>query len=377
MARPAAPTRTGDIKRPRPVVEVAAPAGAEVTHTTESLEKSNLQHPPERFASLHASFLGYLRIECGLLPNSLDAYGRDSAQLLWFLQENSINSLADTNPQLMSKHLMQLKTVRNLDAVSIIRHSAAIRVFFRWAISMGHVKDDPCRLLERPTRWKKLPDVLNPQQVRKLLEACETGTPSRGLVSNPALNNNTSSIDNAETQHSRKQALKAALPLRDRTLLELLYASGLRASEVCSIALNDIHENLGVVRVTGKGNKQRLVPMGEPARQAISRYLKECRPLLDKSPLLSQGKLLLSNTGRPLERVRVWQIVNHYANRAGLKVYPHMLRHSFATHLLMGGADLRVVQEMLGHADIATTQIYTHVDGSRLRQVHKKHHPRA
>lgn len=277
----------------------------------------------------------------------------------------------------MSKHLTQLKTVRNLDAVSIIRHSAAIRVFFRWAISMGHVKDDPCRLLERPTRWKKLPDVLNPQQVRKLLEACETGTPSRGLVSNPASNNNPNSIDNAETQHSRKHALKAALPLRDRTLLELLYASGLRASEVCSIALNDIHENLGVVRVTGKGNKQRLVPMGEPAREAISRYLKECRPLLDKSPLLSQGKLLLSNTGRPLERVRVWQIVNHYAKRAGLKVYPHMLRHSFATHLLMGGADLRVVQEMLGHADIATTQIYTHVDGSRLRQVHKKHHPRA
>lgn len=378
VARPAAPTRTGDVKRPRTVVEVAAPTRSEVTRANDISEKSNLQHPPERFAALHSAFLGYLRIECGLLPNSLDAYGRDSAQLLWFLQEHSINSLAEANPQLMSKHLTQLKTVRNLDAVSIIRHSAAIRVFFRWAISMGHVKDDPCRLLERPTRWKKLPNVLNPQQVRKLLEACETGTPSLrdGRVPH-STSNATNNSAQTDTPHTRKQALQAVLPLRDRTLLELLYASGLRASEVCSIALNDIHENLGVVRVTGKGNKQRLVPMGEPAREAISRYLKECRPLLDKSPLLSQGKLLLSNTGRPLERVRVWQIVNHYAKRAGLKVYPHMLRHSFATHLLMGGADLRVVQEMLGHADIATTQIYTHVDGSRLRQVHKKHHPRA
>ncbi len=350
-------------------------------------ESQSLQHPPERFAPVHAAFLGYLRIECGLLPNSLDAYGRDSAQLLWFLHEQSVNNVADATPPLLSRHLIQLKTVRNLDAVSIIRHSAAIRVFFRWAISMGHIKDNPCRLLERPTRWKKLPDVLNPQQVRKLLEACAIGTPSlRDGRVDVSIDRSSSGKSGGDAENSaasntsrntRKEALNAVLPLRDRTLLELLYASGLRASEVCSIALNDIHENLGVVRVTGKGNKQRLVPMGEPAREAITSYLKHCRPLLDRSPLLSQGRLLLSNTGRPLERVRVWQIVSHYARRAGLKVYPHMLRHSFATHLLMGGADLRVVQEMLGHADIATTQIYTHVDGSRLRQVHKKHHPRA
>lgn len=335
-------------------------------------ERASLQHPPEHFAALHTAFLGYLRIECGLLPNSLDAYGRDSAQLLWSLSEQSIKSVTDTTPQTLSKHLTQLKTVRNLDAVSIIRHSAAIRVFYRWAISMGHCKDDPCRLLERPTRWKKLPDVLNPQQVRKLLDAVDIGpATSRSQATRTPVDQKTS------TPLDRKAQIQAVLPLRDRTLLELLYASGLRASEVCSIALNDIQETLGVVRVTGKGNKQRLVPMGEPAREAIARYIKECRPLLDKSPTLSQGKLLLSNTGRPLERVRVWQIVSHYAKVAGLKVYPHMLRHSFATHLLMGGADLRVVQEMLGHADIATTQIYTHVDGTRLRQVHKKHHPRA
>lgn len=344
----------------------------------------SLQHPPEPYRSHHQAFLGYLRIECGLLPNSLDAYGRDTAQLLWFLHEESITTLAEASPQTISKHITQLKTARDLDAISIIRHSAAIRVFFRWAISMGHVRDDPCRLLERPTRWKKLPNVLSPQQIRQLLSTSALrGAPSLrdGRVGVSKHSHNLAASDDLETSTatslSRKYQLKSVLPLRDRTLLELLYASGLRASEVCSINVSDIQDTLGVVRVTGKGSKQRLVPMGQPARDAITDYLRHCRPLLDKSPATSQGKLLLSNTGRPLERVRVWQVVKHYANLAGLKVYPHMLRHSFATHLLMGGADLRVVQEMLGHADITTTQIYTHVDSTRLRQVHKKHHPRA
>ena len=323
----------------------------------------SLSRPPGAFANLHTAFLGFLRIECGLLPNSLEAYGRDTAQLLWSVTERGVagpGGLKDVTPRMLSEHLTELKTKRGLDAVSIVRHLAAIRVFFRWAMTGGHVTEDPCRLLERPTRWKKLPDVLSPAQVKKLLDAAG------------------SSVLRAEhgSATTRRQSGGSPFPLRDCALLELLYASGLRASEVCSIELNDVQMTIGVVRVTGKGNKQRLVPMGEPARAAVQAYVREERPALDK-PGVSKGRLLLSATGRPLERVRVWQLVSQYAKLAGLKVYPHMLRHSFATHLLMGGADLRVVQEMLGHADIATTQIYTHVDRSRLRQVHKKHHPRA
>jgi len=312
--------------------------------------------------------MGFLRIECGLLPNSLEAYGRDTAQLLWFLFGKGVSepsALVETTPRHLSQHLTDLKTTRSLDATSIVRHLASIRVFVRWAISAGYIKDDPCRLLERPTRWKKLPNVLSPLQVKKLLDAASS-----------VAEQGTEGVAKAGAGVSRTTR-PGSLGLRDRAMLELLYASGLRASEVCSIELNDVHATVGIIRVTGKGNKQRLVPMGEPAKEAVAAYLREARPLLDMTPGKSKGKLLLSATGRPLERVRVWQIVQHYAKLAGMKVYPHMLRHSFATHMLIGGADLRVVQELLGHADIATTQIYTHVDRTRLRQVHKKFHPRA
>jgi integrase/recombinase XerD len=206
--------------------------------------------------------------------------------------------------------------------------------------------------------------VLSPVQVGKLLEAANERTSERA------------SEGKGKKRNGEAERQSVPIWMRDRALLELLYASGLRASEVCSIGVNDVHVTLGVVRVTGKGNKQRLVPMGEPAKRAVAMYVERCRPLLDRLDGRSDGALLLSSTGRPLERVRVWQLVQHYAKIAGLKVYPHMLRHSFATHLLIGGADLRVVQEMLGHADIATTQIYTHVDRTRLKQVHKQFHPR-
>ena len=174
-------------------------------------------------------------------------------------------------------------------------------------------------------------------------------------------------------------------------MLELMYACGLRASEVADLRIGDLHPTLGVVTVTGKGSKQRLVPVGGPAREAVQRYLKDCRPRLvgggggigkKARPDASENRLLLSRSGKPLERVAVWQLVRKNAARAELgvvgggRVHPHMLRHSFATHLLSGGADLRVVQELLGHSDIATTQIYTHVDASRFREVQRKFHPR-
>jgi len=320
-----------------------------VAEGTAVSEVKSLSRPPRAFERDHALFLTYLRVECGLLPNSLEAYGRDSAQLLWTLHDRGVTKLADAKGPVLSEHLASLKADRGLDGVSVVRHLATVRVFFRWAIAVGKVAEDPTTTLDRPTRWKRLPDVLNPQQVRKLIESVKPG-PDEGAP---------------------------ATWLRDRALLELLYSSGLRASEVCTLKVTDVVEPLGVLRVEGKGGKHRLVPMGEPARDAVRRYLAECRPKLDRGPAASRSRLLLSRTGRPLERVRVWQIVSGAAKDAGLRVYPHMLRHSFATHLLAGGADLRVVQEMLGHADIATTQIYTHVDRTRLRQVHKQHHPRA
>lgn len=331
--------------------------------------EARLSVPPEAFAPAHRAFLTYLRVECGLLPNSLDAYSRDAAQLLWHLQDAGCRSLAAATPRQLSEHLTTLKTKRGLDAASVIRHLAAIRVFFRWAAETQGVANDPTAILDRPTRWKKLPDVLSPVQVRKLLDACTPdAAPGHVKPTRRKAPDRAAMIEDTARPN-------IPVHLRDRALLELLYASGLRASEVCSLTVNDVQESMGILRVTGKGNKQRLVPMGEPARRAVAEYLRACRPLLEK-PHLSKGCLLLSRTGRPLERVRVWQLVSHYAKRAGLKVYPHMLRHSFATHLLIGGADLRVVQELLGHADIATTQIYTHVDRTHLKQVHKKHHPR-
>ncbi|HYE63051.1 MAG TPA: site-specific tyrosine recombinase XerD [Phycisphaerales bacterium] len=310
---------------------------------------------PDHFAKLVAHFMGFLRVECGLSQNTLDAYGRDLYDLLMDMHEKGVGELPAISSRHVSTHIAELKSKRLMEGSSVIRHLAAIKVFFRWALSTGLITKDPTEVLDRPTRWKKLPDVLSPKQVAALLAAPKP-----------------------ESRPKMPGQEDVPLWLRDKALLELLYASGLRASEVAGLTLNELHTTLGVVRVTGKGNKQRLVPMGAPAREAVERYLDECRPRLDRADGRDKGRVLLSRTGRPLERVAVWQIVKRCALEAGLRdVHPHTLRHSFATHLLIGGADLRVVQEMLGHADIATTQIYTHVDRSRLKQVHAKHHPRA
>jgi integrase/recombinase XerD len=222
-------------------------------------------------------------------------------------------------------------------------------MFCRFLHAEGRIAENPAEVIERPTRWKRLPDVLSPRQVKALIEA---PAPPADPKAPP-------------------------LHLRDRAVLELMYAAGLRASETAGVCREDLHETLRVVMVTGKGQKQRLVPLGQPAMDAINVYLADCRPRLARSPDLDRGRLFLSRTGRPLERVAIWQIVKRSAVRAGLRhVHPHTLRHSFATHMLSGGADLRVVQELLGHSDITTTQIYTHVDQSRLKSVHKAHHPR-
>jgi len=310
-------------------------------------------------------FAGYLRVECGLSRNTLTAYLHD---LRLMLEDVSAAGAADApsiTPRMVATHIAELKSRRSLGGSSVTRHLATIRVFFRWLRARNEIQENPSDLLDRPTRWKKLPDVLSPRQVAGLIDA------TRAVERDPPTTPGPDRADERALERPR-------LDLRDRALLELIYASGLRASEAAGVALTDFADTLGVVRVTGKGSKQRLVPVGAPAAGAIREYLNLCRPRLARPDGRDKGRLLLSHSGRPLERVAIWQIVKKHAARAGTPAaHPHTLRHSFATHMLVGGADLRVVQEMLGHSDIATTQIYTHVDRSRLKSVHDKYHPRS
>jgi integrase/recombinase XerD len=335
---------------------------------------------PEIWSDLHRQFLVFLRVECGLSPNTLDAYGRDIASLLHELDGRGVRGPRQISARDLSRHLTALKTDRELEGSSVIRHLATVRVFCRWMVGRGFVAEDPATVLERPMRWKKLPGVLSPRQLKSLIEAPGPGADSeRGAKGAWPSAAGQSRAKGQEPAASRPPPPPPPpLWLRDRAMLELMYASGLRASEVGALSLTDFMETLGVVRVTGKGSKQRLVPVGKPARGAVERYMAECRPRLVRADGRDRGRLILTRSGRPIERVAVWLIVRRHAAAAGLRgVHPHMLRHSFATHLLAGGADLRVVQELLGHADIATTQIYTHEDHSRHKSVHRKHHPRA
>jgi len=314
---------------------------------TKIIRKRRRLPAPDQFAQTRRSFAVYLRVECGLSPATLEAYGHDVGMLVADLTGEGVRRWADVEPRQLVEHVAGLKSKSEMAPSSVARHIATIRVLFRWLEARGTIETNPSDHLDQPTRWKKLPGVLSPKQVKSLIEA-------------PAPRPND----------------KLGLHLRDRAMLELMYASGLRASEVGALECNDLMDSLSVLRVTGKGNKQRLVPMGQPAREALDTYMNECRPKLN-NPEHSRERIFLSRTGRPIERVAVWQIIRRHAKTAGLRnVHPHMLRHSFATHLLAGGADLRVVQELLGHADIATTQIYTHVDRSQLKDVHTKYHPR-
>ena len=230
-----------------------------------------------------------------------------------------------------------------LAAASIKLEIVALKIFFRWLAARNRITRDPADVLPMPRLERYLPETLNEPDIERLLAAVDTTQP---------------------------------LGLRDRAMLELLYASGLRASELVGARLENLDLDHGVIRVTGKGSKTRIVPVGGKARDAINAYLDRERPELVSAKTGSH--VFLTHHGKSMTAVRLWQIVKAHAARAGLKqnVYPHLMRHSFATHLLGGGADLRVIQEMLGHADIATTEIYTHVDSSRLADVHRRFHPR-
>ena len=323
--------------------------------TVPSAEQQRVRSLSEANQLLRRGFLIFLRVECGLMPATLEAYSRDLDHLLLDLQNAGAEGPAGITPPLLIAHVRSLSRDRGYAPATVSRHIATIKVLCRWLHATGKLEENPADFLDQPAKWKNLPGVLTPNQMRRLLAA---PAPAPG-------------------------AKPDAVPLwiRDKAILELMYASGLRASEVGTVSLSDVMEKHGIVRILGKGDKQRLVPMGRPAMDAMSDYIRECRSRLVTAESAGErrdkGKLFLTKSGRPIERVRVWQIVTHWARAAGLRdVHPHTLRHSFATHLLMGGADLRIVQTLLGHADITTTQIYTHVDRTQLNRVIKTMHPR-
>ncbi len=284
----------------------------------------------------------YLRSECRLSENTVMAYRRDLKRFALWLGDRDLRRLDVSD---LSEFVGFLHD-QNLAPATLTRHVVSVKVLYRYLQLEGEVQESPAELLGGQKLWQRVPEILSPKQVAQLLE--EPG------VDDP-------------------------FPWRDRALLEMLYATGCRASEVTRLSLRDANLNERTCLCHGKGNKQRIVPIGRRAVKSVEAYLRRERPRLAARSHRPDELLFLSRGGRKLRREAVWELVKKYCRRIGVDrhVSPHTLRHSFATHLLAGGADLRRVQEMLGHANITTTQIYTHVDVSRLKRVHAMHHPRA
>ncbi len=287
-------------------------------------------------------FRDFLALESGNSLNTVDAYIRDLRRLGEFAASKGVRDPARVSRTLLRDFVYLLKDL-GLSAATIRRAVSSVRTYYRFLASDGRITEDPSDRLAAPRRGRVLPDTLSVAEVERLLAAPHLDEP---------------------------------LAWRDRSLLELGYGAGLRVSELCGLVLTDLHLTENLVRVFGKGGKERLVPIGRSVIGAVSVYLHTIRPTIDRGK--GGGRLLLNSRGQPLSRVGAWGIVKRAAERAGIvkRVTPHTLRHTFATHLLEGGADLRAVQEMLGHADLSTTQIYTHVDREYLRSVHKQFHPR-
>lgn len=284
------------------------------------------------------SYLHFLRVEKGLSANTLEAYSRDVRAFLDFWGDRPLEVLRGTDISRFSQYLRE----KGLSMRSVQRALVALRGFFRFLRAEGILGDDPLEDVPLPSFPRKLPDVLSREEVERLLSQPDPSTP---------------------------------LGLRDSALLELLYATGMRVSEAADLKLDGLQRELGYVLVEGKGGKERIVPFGEPARERLADYLERGRPRLVKGR--DPGYLFLNPRGGRLSRQGIWKVIKKYALMAGIaRVSPHTLRHSFATHLLQGGADLRVVQILLGHADISTTQIYTAVGIDYLRAVHRRYHPR-
>jgi len=292
--------------------------------------------------TLTDQYLNYLLVEKGLSAKTLDSYGSDMAMYLSFLENNGVKDISDADTPVILKHLIAMRDA-GLGARSRARHLVTIRGFYRFMVQEKLLKHDPTRLIDLPKSGLKLPDVLSVEEVKLLLSIPDTKT-SKGS--------------------------------RDAAMLELLYAAGLRVSELINLKLQDVNMEAGFVRVFGKGSKERVVPIGLFAKKKIDDYLKIARPLILKS--IASRHLFVARAGKPMTRQGFWKLLKRHALKAGFnkKITPHSLRHSFASHLLEGGADLRAVQLMLGHVDISTTQIYTHVAREHLIKIHEKFHPR-
>jgi integrase/recombinase XerD len=287
-------------------------------------------------------FLNYLVVEKGLSKKTLDAYSRDIVRYRDFLYKNKRQRFSEEDTSLILQHLILLRK-SGLAARSRARHLVSIRGLYRFLVGEKILRHDPARLVDLPKVSLKLPHVLSTQEIELLLKSPDTKKP---------------------------------LGVRDAAMLELLYAAGLRVSELVNIKLQDVNLEAGFVRIFGKGSKERIVPIGMHAKEKIDHYLKTVRPVYLKQ--IASPYLFVARAGRPMTRQGFWKSLRRYAMQTGLnkKITPHSFRHSFATHLLEGGADLRAVQIMLGHVDISTTQIYTHVTREHLKKLHQKFHPR-
>lgn len=288
------------------------------------------------------AFRNYLQAERGMAANTVLSYNRDLERFAAWVSTGGLDDPASPSVRELTAYLEDLQE-GGLCPRSIARHLVALKMFYRFLRLEERAQTSAVELLSSPALWERIPQVLSPDGVEKLLAAPQ---PEERFF------------------------------LRDRALLETLYATGSRASEVVHLRLEDLHLSSGFCKCLGKGNKQRIVPLGKPAQNALRNYLEKSRPELAHGA--GGPCVFLSRTGRALTREMLWVLVKKYAQRAGLnrKISPHTLRHSFATHMLAGGADLRAVQELLGHANIRTTQHYTHVDRDRLRQIHQRYHPR-
>ncbi|HEY5620960.1 MAG TPA: site-specific tyrosine recombinase XerD [Pontiella sp.] len=289
------------------------------------------------------SFLDYITLERGLSINTRKAYADDIGQFLSYLDQKGVSSLNQVSRKQVLDHLMLMKS-KGMSTNSISRHLVSIKIFFRYLQQEGLLDKNVTDTMDSPRLWKILPDTLSEKEVNLLLRAPDMRKP---------------------------------LGVRDRAILEMFYASGLRVSELAHLQLSNLHIEDGYIRVIGKGRKERVIPVAQDSSNILECYLDEVRPMLCENPHVQE--VFVSRRETPLCRQRLWQIIKKYTKEAGImkNVTPHTLRHSFASHLLDNGAPLRVIQEMLGHADIATTQIYTHVNPERLKSIHQQFHPRA
>lgn len=287
-------------------------------------------------------FLNYLSIERGLSKNTTTSYRADLASFLNYLESKGFSDIESIKRDEIRNYLMRLKD-KGLSSNSISRALVAIKMFYKFLAQERFIKDDVAGILESPKLIRPLPNVLSIAEVEKLLQAPD---------------------------------IRVRTGMRDKAALELMYATGMRVSEIVDLPTSTLNLDIGFIKCKGKGDKERIVPIGSQAKNAIYKYMQDARPALLKNK--EDSHLFLSRLGKRISRQSLWKMIKKYAKKARIKkeIAPHTLRHSFATHLLERGADLRVVQEMLGHADIATTQIYTHVNKERLKLIHRQFHPR-